>query len=135
VSKIRFPEWFDPKKLDDLESLEHAGGGAIISLLRDTFVSSTSQMLQILPEWGEDADPGHRVLVMTTLINLKGLALRMGAVPLFVLADTLRLNYAEETAGKPVAPRAPLVADLLRECERTRAALLACGASAHGLGS
>jgi hypothetical protein len=135
LSKIEFPHWFDPKRLEDLESLERAGGGAVIGLLRDTFLSSTSQMLQVLPEWAEDADPRHRALVMTTLLNLKGLAWRMGADPLFVLADTLRCNYADERAGKPVARRPSLVADLLRECERTRAALLACGASDHGLGN
>ena len=60
MSKIEFPDWFDLKKLEALASLERAGGGAIISLLRDTFVSSTSQMLQVLPEWGEDSDPGGR---------------------------------------------------------------------------
>ncbi|HWI10227.1 MAG TPA: hypothetical protein VNU48_02765, partial [Burkholderiaceae bacterium] len=83
---------------------------------------------------GDDADPGHRTMVMTTLFNLKGLALRTGAGPLYALSDALRGNYADERAGKPVAPRGPLVADLLRECERTRAALLACGASPDTFG-
>jgi len=127
VNEVEFPPWFEARRVQRLRALDDHHGGGWAELSRDTLLKAIDQVYRTLPQWS--AEPAHAALAVALLNVLIGLAFDNVAKQLRAMAVIVRRNYADVKAGKPAAPCAPLVAALLAECERTRAALLACGAS------
>jgi hypothetical protein len=123
VAETRFPEWFDKAKL-----AQQAPGN--LPLLRDALVQALDLVTGPLPQWGEDTHQNRRALLANHLTNLEGVAARLGATRLCLLAEALGRHYLDAKHGRPSRDTVPLetmVAELLAECERTHRALVALG--------
>lgn len=128
MSAVLLPEWFDKTKTARMPDTSE--GKRIFEDARDAFLRCIVSVEQGMPlRLHETGVQGALFCLEIRLV--KQFARDLGAVELSRKAEAMRRHVADKLGNKPSrdkAPRETLIAELLAECERTRVALLACGA-------